>query len=177
MYLQTWQSGLSPFVSMPKVEILWIIINNKFWQWQGSKSVAILKGHHAHLLQEANRGKDQIFLKQVGIEPQWKYHTLVLSESKKLSIRAFIWGIVCFCISIGSFRILKKACRFDWRTLYVFLKYGENIFLIKKSPESSQIIWLRYHLFVQFAVAQSIKKWAIKSSDPDLNNVQGINTW
>ena len=34
---------------------------------------------------------------------------LIMPCHQKLSIRTFFWGIVCFCTSNGSFRILKKA--------------------------------------------------------------------
>ena len=42
MYSQKWEGGLSlfvSFVSMSQVEILWIIINNKFQHWQSSNTL------------------------------------------------------------------------------------------------------------------------------------------
>ena len=43
------------------------------------------------------------------------------SSSKKLSIRAFIWGIYFCCTSIGSFRISKKAGDFFCSSLFLFI--------------------------------------------------------
>ena len=43
-----------------------------------------------------------------------------LSGSKKLSIRAFIWGIVCFFTRVGFFRILKKAGELRLQSLFLF---------------------------------------------------------
>ena len=50
-----------------------------------------------------------VFLWQVGVETSWSCHTLRLFSSKKLSIRPFCWGIICFCTRKGSVRILKIA--------------------------------------------------------------------
>ena len=39
---------------------------------------------------------------QGGMAPSWSCHALKLSVCKKLTIRAFFWGIFCFCTSNGS---------------------------------------------------------------------------
>ena len=54
---------------------------------------------------------------------------------KKLSIKLFFWGIVCFCTSKGSFRILKKTWEniSKWHYFQNFLKITK----LKKNISSS----------------------------------------
>ena len=72
------------------------------------------------------------FLQQVGVEPSWYYHALRLSICKKLSIRAFCWGIIFFCASNGSVRILKKARDFFFQMMpcifLITVSFERNIF-------------------------------------------------
>ena len=46
--------------------------------------------------------------------------------SQRLSIDAFIWGIVCLCTMVGSFRILKKAGELRQRQ-FVFIFIAAKI--------------------------------------------------
>ena len=50
------------------------------------------------------------------------------SSCKKLNIKAFFWGIVCFCTTNGSFRILKKTGEIMFLIFVILRNYGNNLF-------------------------------------------------
>ena len=55
------------------------------------------------------------------------------SGSKKLNIGAFIWGIICFCTMLGSFRIIKNAG--EWRLLWFVF-----VFIVSKIRQKTKWI-------------------------------------